>query len=300
MSHHLSRRDFLCAATVSAATISLQGRAAAAAMPAVCVFSKHLKFLDYAGIAKTGKDLGLDGIDLTVRDGGHVLPANVAKDLPKAVEAIRSEGLDVPMITTSIKSGDDTHARPILEAASAIGIKYFRIGGHEYTPAEAPLDTLKKTASDLQSLAKLCDQTGMTAGYHNHSGEGQVAGPLWDLLRVVETVGSTRIGANLDTGHAMAEGAAGAWVASVRALSPHVKMMSVKDFVWSENKIKWVPFGEGAVNTVDFLKIVKAAGFAGPISIHFEYKTEGDDALLLGMREAALKLRGYLREAGYA
>ena len=38
----------------------------------VCIFSKHLQFLDYDTLGKILAEMGLDGIDLTVRTGGHV------------------------------------------------------------------------------------------------------------------------------------------------------------------------------------------------------------------------------------
>jgi hypothetical protein len=51
------------------------------------VFSKCLQWLDYPGMAGITAEAGFDGVDLTVRAGGHVLPERVEEDLPKAVEA---------------------------------------------------------------------------------------------------------------------------------------------------------------------------------------------------------------------
>ena len=48
------------------------------------------------------KKVGFDGVDLTVRSKGHVLPERVAEDLPKAVRTIRARGRQVPMITCGI------------------------------------------------------------------------------------------------------------------------------------------------------------------------------------------------------
>src|SRR5690242_15056274 len=114
----MSRRNFLAtAAAIGAAATVQQGNiaSAATALP-VCVFSKHLHFItDYTQLAKTAKSLGLDGLDLTVRKGGHVEPANVAVDLPKCVDAVRAEGLDVYMITTDLNKGSDPDAAPILD-----------------------------------------------------------------------------------------------------------------------------------------------------------------------------------------
>ena len=64
----------------------------------VCIFSKHLQFLDYDTLGKIVAEMGFDGIDLTVRTGGHVEPATVKTDLPKAVAESRKGGTKVVMI----------------------------------------------------------------------------------------------------------------------------------------------------------------------------------------------------------
>jgi len=120
----MNRRQFIAASLVTGVAMGA-ARGAENAGPPVCVFSKHLQFLEYKALAKTCGAIGLDGVDLTVREKGHVTPENVARDLPAAVEAIRAEGLDVPMITTALNDGADPSARPILEAASKLGIRYF-------------------------------------------------------------------------------------------------------------------------------------------------------------------------------
>lgn len=73
----------------------------------VTIFSKHLQWLNYNDMAALAKKMGFDGVDLTVRPGGHVLPENAEKDLPRAVNAIRDKGLEVYSITTNITDPDD-------------------------------------------------------------------------------------------------------------------------------------------------------------------------------------------------
>ena len=43
----------------------------------ISIFSKHLQWLDYNGMAKVLSEIGFEGTDLTVRPGGHVLPERV-------------------------------------------------------------------------------------------------------------------------------------------------------------------------------------------------------------------------------
>ncbi len=293
----LEEFDNSTAATAMAAT---RAGAAESGCPPVCVFSKHLQFLDYKELAETCNRLGLDGVDLTVRRGGHVLPENVDRDLPRAVEAIRSEGLEVPMITTRLKDGDDPDARTILKAASKQGIRYFRVGGQKYEAKGNPLEQLPRFTAELRRLAAVAEEFDMVAGYHNHSGMNNVGAAIWDLHKMFTVIGSDHIGSNFDIGHAKIEGGYGAWQVNARLIAPFVKMMAVKDFVWFRDHPHWVPLGKGIAPVVDCLRIFREqADFAGPVSIHFEYDTDSRDELLEHIASAVKTVRENLKKAGY-
>lgn len=298
----INRRTFLATAAAAASAAVWRPAHAETASPPVCLFSKHLQYItDYDELAHTYREVGLDGCDLTVRRGGHVLPENVAEDLPRVVDAFDKVGLSVPMITTPLTRGDQPEARPILEAASKLGIKYFRCGGQRYADDAAIPDEIDRVTAELQSLADVAAEYGMVGGFHNHSGYRYFGAPLWDLYEAYERIGSEHLGSNLDVGHTMAEGSYGAWEINTRLLAPHVKMMAVKDFVWGEGAApQWVRLGEGRVRLVDSLRIVREAGFAGPVSIHIEYRVRQGETLLDEIRASAEVLREALSEAGYA
>jgi hypothetical protein len=57
------------------------------------------------------EELGFDGIDLCVRDGGHDLPDQCEDEPPKAEETILKGGPAVPMITLAIVGANSTHAK---------------------------------------------------------------------------------------------------------------------------------------------------------------------------------------------
>src|ERR1700729_3163462 len=59
----------------------------------ICIFSKHLQWASVHDAAAIARDIGFDGVDLTVRAGGHVLPDRVETDLPAAVEMVWRPGL---------------------------------------------------------------------------------------------------------------------------------------------------------------------------------------------------------------
>ena len=298
---HMTRRNLLATAMAACAGAVVRGaHAAAAGGPPVCVFSKHLHFIkDYTQLAKTAKALGLDGLDLTVRKGGYVEPANVAVDLPKCVEAVRAEGLDVYMITTDLNKGGGPDVLPVLDAASKLKIKYARVGKQQYSKDGDIAKEIAGFTEDLRGLTAVFEKHDMIAGYHNHSGGNSVGAPMWDIYEMVRAIDSAAFGSNFDIGHAMVEGSSGAWRLNARLLAPYVKMTSVKDFVWEDGKVKWVPLGQGHVNVPEFFSIFRAAGFAGPVSIHVEYRTPSDDAMLEEIRAAVNTIRADLKKAGY-
>lgn len=300
----ISRRSFFAASSLGAATMlgvsAFSLEANALPSPPICVFSKHLQFLGYEALAETVKDLGLDGVDLTVRDGGHVLPERVEEDLPKAVEALRAQGMEAHMITTRFENAEDAYIRPVLQTASALGIRYFRIGGHHYNDQDDPMKTLDTVTKDLRGLAQLAEEYGMVAGYHNHSGYNNVGAPLWDLKLVFDRINSKHLGSNFDLGHATVEGSYGDWQITSRVMAPYTKMVAVKDFQWRRDKPEWVSLGKGIVHTSDMLKILLGEGFQGPISLHFEYRIKDNEALLDEIRDAVKLLRQDLDKAGYS
>src|SRR6516164_7802325 len=61
------------------------------------MFTKHLQEFSVAETARRVKALGFDGLDLTVRPGGHVVPERVGTDLPRAVADAQGEGLTIPL-----------------------------------------------------------------------------------------------------------------------------------------------------------------------------------------------------------
>ena len=87
----------------------------------VSLFSKHLQFLDYSEMAEAAAEMGFDGLDLTVRPKGHVLPERVADDLPKLVTAMKKFGINPGLLTTDVWDVNDPEQTKVLETASTLG-----------------------------------------------------------------------------------------------------------------------------------------------------------------------------------
>ncbi len=121
----------------------------------IYIFSKHLQWLDYEAMADTATQLGFDGIDLTVRSKGHVLPENVTKDLPRAVNAIRKAGLKADLLTTSITSVEEPYTEAILKTAGELGIKTYRTGWLTYKPGVPVLKQLDAFQMQFKARSSL-------------------------------------------------------------------------------------------------------------------------------------------------
>ncbi len=224
-------------------------------------------------LAKTAKQMGFDGVDLTVRPGGHVLPERAPSDLPRAAEIIRAGGLQLPMITTAITSSSDPVARPLLAAAGKLGIPYWKAGylRYDFDHLDRSLKQTQQMAAELASLSREC---GTACGIHNHSGNN-LGTAVWDTWRAIEGLDPRWIGFYFDPGHATIEGGLAGWRLSEALVLPRMKMVAVKDFYWAKKNGKWdtqwCPLGEGMVDWAEVFKVFAAAGYAGPVSLHIEY-----------------------------
>ena len=271
----VSRREWLAAMAASAA-LSRAGAEETAGPLKICIFSKHFQWTDITECAAMSKQIGFDGIDITVRKAGHVLPENVERDLPKAVEIIRKEGLMVPMITAEIVDAKTPHAEEILRTASGLGIHHYRWGGFPYTYERPIADQLEEMKPRVAGLAQLNERYKMAAMYHTHSGLRQIGAPIWDLWYVLKDMDPRWVGINYDIGHATVEGGFGGWIDSARLVRKYMRGVALKDFKWGQNaRGQWAPqwcaAGEGMVNFTGFFEILNTQKFSGPLQLHFEY-----------------------------
>src|SRR5437870_7948788 len=151
-----SRRDVLkilsAAPLLSAATLTQQrgGRprsqvdgvvtpsptAVPGGKPLLTLYSISLQWAGYDEAADTAAAAGWPAIGWTVRGGGHVLPENVVRDLPKAVAAAKKSGLQVPIIITPVRDADAPYAEAYLDTMSKLGLRYYQapqLGQYDYT-----------------------------------------------------------------------------------------------------------------------------------------------------------------------
>ena len=246
----------------------------------VNVFSKHFQWTNWQETVDLAALIGFDGIDFTVRKGGHVLPENVERDLPKAVEMAHKAGLQTPMVTAGIVDVTSPHAGAILRTLQGLGIKHYRWDGFSYDYSKSMVAQLNDLKPRVKALAELNEKHGVAAMYHTHSGLKHVGASIWDLWEIMRDLDPRWVGVNYDIGHATVEGGLGGWVNSAHLLGKYMRGVALKDFFWEKDAkgawvAQWCAAGKGMVNFAGFFEILKTTGFTGPVQLHFEYPELG-------------------------
>ncbi len=244
-------------------------------MKFIC-FSKLYKELSVEKLVNAVKGIGAEGIDLCVRDGYPVNPANARKDLPKAADRIRRAGLDIPLVSasTNLTDPNDPTAEPLFAACHDahvpnIKLGYWKFSGRGYWK---DVDAARK---ELDGFEKLGSRFGVRACLHTHSGAflGLNASSLMDLARGFNP---SHVGAYLDPGHLALCGEPPAMAVDIAG--DYLCMVAIKDSLWEKGKdgaarkSHFLPLGQGMVEWRDVLRALKAHGYSGPLSFHSEYE----------------------------
>jgi sugar phosphate isomerase/epimerase len=236
--------------------------------------------VEYEAVGMVLRDLGFDGCDLAVVPGSHIPPEKAGSDLMRGIEAVSGVGLEVPIISTSVTSGNDPNGRQILGIAGFMGIPLFRPGYWKYGNAPNREVRLAAVQREILGLASIARAYNIATALHNASGDSVGAG-LTDLDGMLRNIDPRWVGYDFDPGFATetagVDGAAG-----LTALAtPKLKAVTVRDFTWNKDqadprKATPCPLGEGIVDWRPFFKALARARFVGPITIEVRYETKDE------------------------
>ncbi len=243
----------------------------------VHIFSKHLQFLDFKETGAIAAELGFNGVDLTVRPKGHVLPENVLQNLPIAIKDITDSGSTCSLMTTAISDTSKEEDVNIIRSAARAGVKYYRSNWFAYHEDKTMEDSISFYQQKIHELDKLNKDFNIVGCYQNHAGT-KVGASYWELKQLMSKVEHGHFGIQYDIRHAMVEGGR-SWSNGLRLVKDHIKTIVLKDFKWELVNGKWllknVPIGEGMVDFDKFFKILKSYGLNPPVSLHLEYPLGG-------------------------
>ncbi len=239
------------------------------------MFSKHLQELDFERLGEVVAEMGFDGVDLTVRNGGHIEPADAKTQLPIAAKTLQKFKLSLPMITTNFVNADEPFANEVFSVAADCGVKFIKLGYWRYRDFGSLRQLVSAAKKSLEGITRLSERHGICAVVHTHSGNFLTASPFV-LAELLEGFDPKFVAAYVDAGHIFVEGGLMGWQQGMEAIADKIRVVACKDYAWFKEGERWnakvVPIGEGIVRWREFFACLRKLGFDGPISVHSEYE----------------------------
>ena len=226
-------------------------------VPLVCLQSSCLKAIEYTDLGDIARQLGAEGVDLTVMPGGHVEPRNSSVDLVRALEVMQGQGLDVPIITTALTAATDYTARAVLALSGMTGVKLFRTG---YWRDASALSVRR----DVLGLAAVGREYNIVPVLHNRPGWFGQGVREWNAA--LAGLPPAVAGLCFDAAHAMR--ATGAWENELQLALPRLRAVAVRDV---DAGGKDCALGKGVVDFERLFEALARAGFSGPLSVSVDY-----------------------------
>jgi L-ribulose-5-phosphate 3-epimerase len=241
--------------------------------PMVIVYSQNLVQIEYPELGDIVKQMGFDGVDLSIQPGGHVEPRLANVDLVRAFEVMEGNTLAVPVITTALTTAMDRTAVPVLALAGMSGARLFRPGNWSYGATANLVGRLAEVQRDLAGLLSIGRQYNIASAFYNGIGDN-VGSAVWDIQRIIEPLDPGLSGFYFDVANAAAQGGGG-WEVALKLALPRLKAVAIQDFVWEKQSDRWqmsrCPLGKGMIDWPKFFQMLAQAGFMGPVTLEIGY-----------------------------
>lgn len=275
------RRKFLMSLGAGVATSSMlvsKLRAQAKVEWPIAIFEKVFEALDFEELADAVAETGADGIEATIRPGGHVEPAVAAEAVPQMAAALEARGKSILIAATNIGGVDEPTTEPLLRTLKSVGINHYRMSHYHIDLSKSPLKQVREYAARARELAALNQEIGIQGLYQNHSGgnrrngRGYLGSLGWDVALMLEGIDPSALGIAFDTRHLRKDTGA-SWETAVAVCKPHVRAIYVKDGMWlgeRGDQYKDVPLNTGFVNKQIFDAMRQGLG-PMPLCIHMEW-----------------------------
>jgi sugar phosphate isomerase/epimerase len=248
------------------------------------LFTDNLADLSVAEVCREVRPLGFDGLDLTMRPGGHVKPENAEMGLAEARQLADAAKLSIPMVTTAVKSADSPHAEDVFAAAAHYGVRKLKLGYWRYEPFGTLVKQLGEARRQLESVVKLARKYHVLPCVHVHSGDILSNGGPASYL-ILKDFAPTDVGAYADSMHMVAEGGVAGWQMGLDLLAPWIALVGIKNFRFVEDgrdakgqlrfRPQKTPLADGQAPLPEFMAHLKQLKYDGIVSLHSEYKGRG-------------------------
>jgi sugar phosphate isomerase/epimerase len=234
-------------------------------------------------VCRKFKAIGLDGLDLTVRPGGHIAPEDAPAKLPSAVAAARDEGVRIAMLSTAIVEADPTSEK-LLATAGELGIDRVKLGYYRYAKFGTLLAAIDDSRRKLEGVARMAARHGVLPCVHIHSGD-TIPGSGAVAYLLLKGLDPKQLGAYVDPMHMTLEGGNDGWRQGLDLLAPWIAISSLKNAKWMETgrdehgqqrfAPRKCPLADGVARIPDYLATLAALNYHGLYTLHSEYMDGG-------------------------
>jgi sugar phosphate isomerase/epimerase len=306
------RRQFLASSLglglTAVASHAFTGIAAAAPAatrgPTFAAFTESFQGWPIPEVCEKFKAIELDGLDLTVRPGGHINPADAPEKLPFAARAAREHGVRLSMLSTAIVEANP-EAEALLAAAAAAGVDRVKLGYFRYDKFGTLARQIDASRRKLEGIAKLGAKHKVLPCVHIHSGDTiPASGAIAFLL--LKDFSPKEIGAYVDPMHMTVEGANDGWRQGLDLLAPWIAISSLKNCQIApterdaQGQQRWgfkkCPLADGIAPLPQYLSTLSSLGYHGLFTLHSEY-CDGNSWKVLNADECLDQTR---RDLAYA
>jgi hypothetical protein len=266
---------------------------------------------------------GYSAVGLTVRNGGHVQPENVATHLPRMLEGIRGTGCLCTHIGTDINptfDPDDTawiasqRVHELLSVARDNGMERYRCANRGFTNntfGAAMHAQIEGMRVNYQRLAEINDLYNLNALYHTQASLGVT---VWEFVRLLQgpmqgraltgssdkgsqwigskPISPSRVGVNFAIGHVGREMPISGWQTALRYAMPHVRGLALHAPQINRNPTTGrlqntvVPAPQSHIDFAAMFRLLLQGGYNGAAEAQIEHSIIGANGSNVSLNSA--------------
>jgi sugar phosphate isomerase/epimerase len=235
------------------------------------VFEKPIQTLDYDRMGEELAKMGVQGIEATIRRGGHIEPKDAEIEVPKMVKSLEKNGQKALIATCNVDSASADNA-DFLRILKANGIVRYRMDYFRYDLTKDLLPQVVENTTKLKEIEAMNREIGVQALYQIHAGAKYAGSLAWDAAMMFKDVDPAHAAIAFDLRHVKA-GSGLSFPTAIAAMGKHVRSIFVKDASWSGKRtasLKNVPLDTGIVNKKAFDEVSNGHS-SMPLSLHMEW-----------------------------
>ncbi|NMB21190.1 MAG: sugar phosphate isomerase/epimerase [Firmicutes bacterium] len=251
------------------------------------VVSLSIGFLEIPEAVRFIKEIGGKTFELSTAEGVHRGSLDFTESGRHSLaNLVQNEGLSITSVAgySDFTLSDSEFVREQLEGleryaelAQSLGVKFVRVMGGNAKPELSKPEMVSNIIAGFKQAVQIAEKYDVIFALENH---GTLVNDGPTLVKIIEEVNSPYLRLTMDTGNFCWAGNsledAYDYFAQV---SPYVVNVHLKDFVYENDEVQFVPLGEGLI---DFKKVFNMLGkvdYQG--SILCEYEGVGDPRVLM-------------------